>query len=220
MAAQNRTVNSRLFTRLLFFLGLTLIFSISVGTAYSANLTLAWDANSEPDLIGYRVYCGESSGNYTVNHDLISSDPNDPPPTTYEFTGLEEGTTYYLAAKAISQTGESDYSQEISYTIPVNPNDSDDDGDGYTENGGDCDDTKVSIHPGAKEICGDGIDQNCDGSDLSNPNASVSLSLSAMVAFGGSMMRTGLPSPNRSRKKTTTVTMTMVPPAIMIRFRI
>ena len=114
MAAQNRTVNSRLFTRLLFFLGLTLIFSISVGTAYSANLTLAWDANSEPDLIGYRVYCGESSGNYTVNHDITSSDPNDPPPTTCEITGLKEGEKYFFAAKAISKKGESAYSQEIS----------------------------------------------------------------------------------------------------------
>ena len=62
--------------------------------------------------------------------EITSSDPNDPPPTTYEFTGLKEGTTYYLAAKAFSQTGEekvfSDFSQEISYTVPttaVDPND-------------------------------------------------------------------------------------------------
>ncbi len=41
----------------------------------------------------------------------------------------------------------------------------DGDGDGYTPAGGDCDDTKASVHPGAKEICGDGIDQDCDGKD-------------------------------------------------------
>jgi hypothetical protein len=32
-----------------------------------------------------------------------------------------------------------------------------------TENQGDCNDGNASIHPNADEICGDGIDQNCNG---------------------------------------------------------
>ncbi len=42
---------------------------------------------------------------------------------------------------------------------------SDDDGDGYSENDGDCNDDDASIHPGATDICGDGIDQDCIGGD-------------------------------------------------------
>ena len=41
----------------------------------------------------------------------------------------------------------------------------DNDGDGYTENQGDCNDTVAAINPGATEISGDGIDQDCSGDD-------------------------------------------------------
>jgi hypothetical protein len=38
------------------------------------------------------------------------------------------------------------------------------DGDGFVAD--DCDDMDPSVHPGATEVCGDGIDQDCDGADL------------------------------------------------------
>ncbi len=37
------------------------------------------------------------------------------------------------------------------------------DGDGYSEADGDCDDTDDAVHPGAMEVCENGIDDNCDG---------------------------------------------------------
>lgn len=39
----------------------------------------------------------------------------------------------------------------------------DDDGDGYTEDGGDCDDALAFVHPFAREILGNGVDEDCDG---------------------------------------------------------
>ncbi|MCK6526853.1 integrin alpha [Myxococcota bacterium] len=39
------------------------------------------------------------------------------------------------------------------------------DGDGWSTAAGDCDDGAAGVHPGAKEVCGDGVDDDCDGSD-------------------------------------------------------
>ena len=41
--------------------------------------------------------------------------------------------------------------------------DVDDDGDGFTENQGDCNDGQPTVYPGAPEICDDLLDNNCNG---------------------------------------------------------
>lgn len=69
--------------------------------------------------------------------------------------------TYTISLKVTddeSATDTNDTTVEI-----IDSNDIDDDGDGYTENQGDCDDTNPNISPGADEQCYDGIDNDCDG---------------------------------------------------------
>jgi hypothetical protein len=59
----------------------------------------------------------------------------------------------------------------LSYDLtPLDPN-GDYDGDGYTPNQGDCNDWDPRIGPGAIEVRGDGVDNNCNGlvdEDISN----------------------------------------------------
>jgi len=79
--------------------------------ADAAHLDLAWDANTEPDLAGYRVYYGTASREYVDSADVGNT-------TTYLLDGLLEGVTYYIAVTAYVVYGnESDFSNEVSSDI-------------------------------------------------------------------------------------------------------
>jgi hypothetical protein len=83
-----------------------------------AQVTLAWDANSEPNIAGYKVYYGTASRVYNWFIDVGDV-------TTYAVTGLTDGATYYFAATAYDTTNvESTYSGEVSYnscTYSISP---------------------------------------------------------------------------------------------------
>lgn len=87
------------------------------------------------------------------------------------------GGTHILTLLAWDAEG-NEGSDTITVTS-VDPLDVDDDFDGQTENGGDCDDTDASVYTGASEVC-DEVDNDCDGSinehgwDTKEPNDSSS----------------------------------------------
>jgi hypothetical protein len=56
--------------------------------------------------------------------------------------------------------------QPYKYVFDNFPIFDDTDGDGYTIAQGDCNDNNSSVYPGATEIAGDGVDQDCNGRDL------------------------------------------------------
>ena len=80
----------------------------------------------------------------------------------------------------------------VSWTLDVwygpVPSGIDDDGDGYINASlcaatpGDCDDADASINPGATDICGDSIDQDCSGADS---DGDVDLDTYIAVECGG-----------------------------------
>lgn len=82
----------------------------------------------------------------------------------YVFRGLSVDETYIVRVYTPDDTRQF-IGKPILLTLG---NCLDADGDGYTECAGDCNDNNPNIHPGKLEICGNGIDENCDGSDTSD----------------------------------------------------
>jgi len=77
-----------------------------------AEVKLAWDANTEPDLAGYFIYYGFATGEYDYVVDVGDQ-------TTFTLSGLEDGHTYYFAVTAYdTEDLESDISNEVAKYFP------------------------------------------------------------------------------------------------------
>ena len=70
---------------------------LPVKTMADVQVTLAWDANSDPDLAGYRIYTSTTSGgDYSLNTDVSLgelSNPNNPQVTIT----VSQRKLYYVA---------------------------------------------------------------------------------------------------------------------------
>jgi hypothetical protein len=74
-------------------------------------VSLAWDANTEPDLGGYKLYYGTASKAYSQVIDVGKN-------SQVTVSNLNQGVTYFFAVTAYNLQGEeSDYSNEINNTV-------------------------------------------------------------------------------------------------------
>ena len=97
--------------KLLCWLGLLMLLA---GAAWAASVTLAWDASPGPDIAWYRVYYGPDSRVYT---NLVQVGGN---VYTATVSNLVPDSMYYFAATAGDTNNlESDFSNEVSYRVPV-----------------------------------------------------------------------------------------------------
>ncbi len=112
MMQLNQTLerNKRLWFR---SLGLAILFLFFVNTAQAGSLLATWDANTEDDLAGYKVYYGTESGNYTHIQDVGNQ-------TSYLAENLKDGSTYHFAVSAYDLSGnESELSGEVSTVVAL-----------------------------------------------------------------------------------------------------
>ena len=83
---------------------------------FAADVTLAWDPNSEADLEGYGVYFKKDAPGppYDFFGDVALGELDDPDNPTFTLTGLEKGSRYYITLTAYDAAG-----MESGYADPV-----------------------------------------------------------------------------------------------------
>ena len=111
-------------------IGLCLLLVLSLPSlGYALDVTLAWDANSETDLAGYKLYYGTTSGGpYNGSGSSDGGSPIVVPlnslanPSSPEFTvhSLSDGITYFVLTAYNTEGLESGNSNEASTTSTVN----------------------------------------------------------------------------------------------------
>jgi len=100
----------------IYFVPLILILLLSAQNLFSAEVTLAWNSNSDPNLDGYKIFYRQAGDIYNYNHPAWAGNLTETSCTIY---GLDDNTTYYFVARAVDVEGnESADSDEVCYETP------------------------------------------------------------------------------------------------------
>ena len=87
------------------------LFIVSLSLCHAAqSVTLAWDPSSDPNIAGYKLRYGPTSGNPSETIDVGKT-------TTATVPNLNDGTTYYFTVTAYDTAGfESQPSNQVTHT--------------------------------------------------------------------------------------------------------
>lgn len=120
-----------------------------------------------------------------VNPVVLDAIPVGPVMVSGEMTGLTPKTTYHYRLVATNSEG-TRIGTDRTLTTPA-AEDADKDGHSPPE---DCDDNDAKIHPGAKDIPSDNIDQDCSGSDAKYQRLRARVTVTARNSGASTRIRT------------------------------
>ena len=155
----------------------------STGVVFSPSYTLTFDVSQstgcaedcnngqDDDLDGFfdcddddcwtESFCCDLDGDGVFSEDCLGNDCDDSNPNIYSNAPEDGG----------SNTGNGDgLDNDCDGLIDEGTNNYDDDGDGFTEAQGDCDDANPFVNPDAEEILGNNLDDDCNGDVDSGTN--------------------------------------------------
>ncbi len=148
-------------------LALFLLFWNISGT-YSSDVTLSWDANTETDLAGYKVYYGTAPQSYGAPFILGKQ-------TSFTVTGLGTGTFYFVVTAFDTSNNESGASNEVSKTVTGTTTGCDVNGDGSVN--------VVDLQVLVNTVLAGGQPSGCDINKDGNVNA-LDVQMLANVVLG------------------------------------